>query len=119
LEASQFLPHKASKAMAWPGHDDAPHFEVDWLFDFGWLQTALRRIPKGVTARIVKLLVALVVLAALAALVVAQPAVKASFSKTLDRMARSAEAQGRLIPDTARLVVDKFSQLPPENTAQR
>jgi uncharacterized protein YggE len=63
--------------------------------------------------------VALVVLATVAALVTVQPAVKASVSRTLDRMARSAEAQGRIVPDTAHWVATRFSQPAPENTFSR
>ncbi len=105
--------------MGWPGHDNAPHFEIGWLVDFSGLRPARRSAGNGSTGRFAKLSLALLVLGLLAALVVFQPTVKSSLSKTLDRMARSAEAEGRIIPDTMLWVGDKLSRPAREKTSSR
>lgn len=107
------------KTMSWPGHDNAPHFEIGWLIDFSWLRPARHAAGNGSSARYAKLSLALLVLGLFAALVVFQPAIKASLSKTLDRMARSAETEGRIFPDAMLWVGDKVSRPAPEKTSSR
>jgi hypothetical protein len=91
-------------AMNWPGHDDAPNFEIGRMFSFRWLRAARARISSFLSRRVIfrlaQGLIALFVITLLACLVIFQPDVKASLLKTLDRMGRSAEAQGKLLPDT-------------------
>jgi hypothetical protein len=105
--------------MSWPGHDDAPHFEVGWLFNSPWLRSARARVGRvlgfKMAVRLAQALIALLFFALLVLLVIFRSDVKASLSKSLERMARSAEAQGKFMPDTVHLIATKISQ----RTAER
>jgi hypothetical protein len=100
--------------MSWPGHDEAPEFEIGSLFSFGWPPAIRARIGNVVSheviVRLAQGLIVLFVLAALTSLVIFQSDVKASLSKTLERVALSAEAQGKLFPYTMHMIATKISE---------
>jgi hypothetical protein len=90
--------------MNWPGHDDAPHFQIPWT-EHPRLKWA---IDTSTTFALRNRRVVIVFLSAavIAGLISLGPKIKNSIIRTLERVGQSTELRGRAIADMTQSPVE-------------
>jgi hypothetical protein len=90
--------------MSWPGHDDAPHFQIPWDKHprLKWAIDTLTTLACQ-NRRIVIVFLSAAVIAGLVSL---GPKIKNSIIRTLERVGQSMELRGRAVADMTQSPVE-------------